>query len=581
MAKLRKRRFADAVWIPLRASQSEESRFDYGHAGYVETFFGAGSVAIPLSKRAEGDDLSWMDIGLIHYQGVVAGEKGYKPVHVYSNDDITELGTELVLEQDVGGNVPKVWHLNQDLVFALRLYREADTWVCPSEDFVDVVHLRRDQKGRPTLLEIRAEFLRDYLAARQMALRIASYRSHKAVLEDATHIKWPDEDQDVDGGRLSTRVIEIHEGGHPYGEAIAVFHASRTDVDPAEDVPEMGPPTNGNVESKSWEVRNKGRKLYHVEGEFWRDEWIEPAPSSPRVRGDEPSSTVSYVVDASGKRMSSAELDNEDIGRWLWFAPAVIPALVNRRAGSLIWHTLETGGVRASTDYSHTHFGINEKNLITVYAYDVAKLPQWQQRIWAGYNVSPDGKVSAELLASQAEAKPAKTKAPEALIPILREHLNEAFESRWGTPLFREHESTSDLLRSSHRFRAQDRAGLLALAKDLARLTADSIDVSPLHALAPLKKDEKRGSLRSLELALATMTSDREARQALSQLVGIYELRLGDAHLPGDKLNEAFRLAGVDVNAPPIQQGVQLLNALAQSFFAILKIIETQSTPTS
>jgi len=34
---------------------------------------------------------------------------------------------------------------------------------------------------------------------------------------------------------------------------------------------------------------------------------------------------------------------------------------------------------------------------------DIAYLPEWQQRIWSAFNVSPEGGVSDELLASQCE----------------------------------------------------------------------------------------------------------------------------------------------------------------------------------
>jgi hypothetical protein len=62
------------------------------------------------------------------------------------------------------------------------------------------------------------------------------------------------------------------------------------------------------------------------------------------------------------------------------------------------------------------HFGINSRGLVNVYAKDIALLPDWQQKIWAGYNIGPDGKVSEELLASQAEAQPADTQAPEVFL---------------------------------------------------------------------------------------------------------------------------------------------------------------------
>ncbi len=49
----------------------------------------------------------------------------------------------------------------------------------------------------------------------------------------------------------------------------------------------------------------------------------------------------------------------------------------------------------------------------------------------------------------------------------------------------------------------------------------------------------------------------------LTPLVGIYELRLGDAHLPSEKIAEAFALIGLDADAPPLAQGQQLLQIAA------------------
>jgi hypothetical protein len=51
--------------------------------------------------------------------------------------------------------------------------------------------------------------------------------------------------------------------------------------------------------------------------------------------------------------------------------------------------------------------------LITVYAKDLAYLPEWQQQIWAGFNISPEGGISKELYASQVKAVAPRTLAPK------------------------------------------------------------------------------------------------------------------------------------------------------------------------
>jgi hypothetical protein len=57
--------------------------------------------------------------------------------------------------------------------------------------------------------------------------------------------------------------------------------------------------------------------------------------------------------------------------------------------------------------------------LLNAYAKDVAFLPEWLQRVWAGFNVSPEGKVSAELFLAQGRGEPAGTQTPEPFFPLV------------------------------------------------------------------------------------------------------------------------------------------------------------------
>src|SRR5260221_13308422 len=115
-------------------------------------------------------------------------------------------------------------------------------------------------------------------------------------------------------------------------------------------------------------------------------------------------------MDAKGTRCSVDNL--EGTGRWLWFRPEVIMAISNRRGGGLLWYTRHTGGVKSSPG-SYLHFGVNALGRVNVYAEDIRYLSEWEQQIWAGFNASPEGGVSEELLAAQAEGRPADTHAPE------------------------------------------------------------------------------------------------------------------------------------------------------------------------
>lgn len=580
---LRRRPFQQATWIPLRAIEEFRKEKSFGDVGYLLDTFACGSLAIPLEHRDLGEKLDWSDIGIGHETRSYADEVGYKAADQYwlrwESRDAS--GVELVMRQGFGWH-HSIWHLNQDVVMALNLLREGDVWVRPDEGYLDVVRLHRDADGQPIKIEMRTEHLRDYLAARQMALRIAWYRDRDAVMRSADHIAWRGDPPSIEepSYRFNAHLHDLHEGsGMPFGGKSAVFTARRTDVYPDDDVPEFGPETNENVESESRTFGHQGNRVFRVEGEIWCEEWVEPAAKSVRVRGDDVPSGVSFVVDASGETQTADQLNDEDIGKYLWFRPEVIPDLLSRRGAEWRWYTRETGAIELTRGY-HVHFGVNRLGMVNAYAYDVARLPEWQRRIWQGFNVAPEGGVSAELLSAQMQVQPAETLAPEAHIARALDAVDAQFLSRFGVPLFRKHGFQNEISTSIHRFRALSEKGVFALAKDISRLIVEAIDTAELHKIAPPPKGGGgTGSMKSLERVLATIANPKEAREALTRLVGIYELRGADAHLPSAELDDAYSLAGIDKSARPLEQGLQMLLRTMQALAGLHSVLDP-SVPT-
>ena len=587
MKSIRKQRLENSVWVPLRQSAlNKEKDKQYGHEGYREEFCGVGSVLVPLSLREQGENLGWSEIGLMREQGPVVSGDIYQPTGFYQIGDGEDFGVEPVLVQNFLSDDLSIWHLNQDIVFALRLLPEGDKWLRPDEMSAEVIRVKRNDEGKPVLLEMKTEFLKDYLAARNMALRVSRYFQRVEIFENIVHLGGGQGvyEENDDKNRFQIHVMKIHEGGHPFGEEAAVFHWTRNDVDPDEDVPVMGPENDSNVEQTSWTKKFDGRALYRVAGEFWVDEWIEPAACSPRVRCDDLPSSCEFIINASGEKLNADALkvvfNDKDVGRWLWFRNEIIEAVSECPGSSLSWHTRDTGNITPCPGYS-VHFGLNELQLITVYGPDIARLPEWQKRFWVGYNVSPEGGVSKELLDSQVKANPAPTQAPEPYFATSLERLNAAAEHRWGDKLLREHSDVDKIMPKIHRFRARDRAGLFSLAKDIFRLTGDRLNIAMLHRVAPPPESGKRGSLKSLEHALATIATAGDARSALTPLIGVYELRLCDAHLASSRTNKALNMSAVDPNAHPIQQGFQLIQGIVLALQRIAKTLSADGRPTN
>jgi hypothetical protein len=222
-------------------------------------------------------------------------------------------------------------------------------------------------------------------------------------------------------------------------------------------------------------------------------------------------------------------------------------------------------------------FGVNQLGLVNVYAKDIAYMSLWQQKIWSGFNVAPDGGVSRELLASQAEGTPARSKAPEAFLLEGRDALNQAVLTATGVAAFRCDAKVNDIMASSHRFRALDRTGLLELAKDLSRVTADDIDAKQLQKVVPLEPGEKRGSLKSLERVIGKLTTERYAAEAMSALFAIYDLRVADAHLPSSTTDSDLERLDIDPKLPYVLQGRNMLIALVDALFIMARAVSRAS----
>jgi hypothetical protein len=270
--------------------------------------------------------------------------------------------------------------------------------------------------------------------------------------------------------------------------------------------------------------------------------------------------------------MASADLNNEDIGRWLWFRLNIVNELLSLRGFSLEWYTAQTGGIR-STSGNHIHFGINTSDLITVYAYDIARLTAWEQHIWAAQNIVPDGKVSNELLAAQVKAQPASTDAAEELLFKAMGMLEAGFLQELKTSLFSHCLEYPAAMHHISRFASKDQASLLRLAKELVRIFSDRLDVRELRKLSTHSNKEKLGSNKLLQSVLAQKVGADRAREVFGPIVGAYDMRVGDAHPTSSKIGDALKLAGIDDSKSFLRQGEQLISNFGQSIWWIGKLL--------
>lgn len=568
-----RRAFSNATWVPLRASVNDEQG-DFRSIGYISEYFGCGSAAFPSEHRELVEKhLGWSDIGIGHTVAPYAYKDGYyASIDQFQYNDKEPIGVNLVFEHPqpvVGG---KQWILNPDLVVALRLIKEGANWVRPEENFAVVARESFDENGEHRSIEIKREYLLDYLAARGLALRLSYYRQRveNVVSFESSHYAGLERHhEERDGGRYELLIRDIND---VFGGSWAMFRTWRTDVDEDEDAPVMGPETNENTDYESSQGYKGGYEGVQVEGEFWRDEWIDHQGVSKRVRGDADKNLPQFIVETDGARLASSDLNNEDVGRWLWFRPSIVNEFLDLRGFSLGWYTAETGHIKSTSGYS-IHFGINASDLITVYAYDIARLPVWEQHIWAAHNIVPDGKVSSELLDSQVKVKPASTRAAEELLFEVMAMLENGFRGVFNVPIFTHDLNRLEAMKQISRFASKDQASLLRLAKELVRIFSDRLDVRELRKLSTHSSKEKLGSNKLLEDVLAQKIGVETARKVFGPIVGAYDMRVGDAHPTSSKIGDALKLAGIDCGNSFLRQGEQLISSFGQSIYWIGKLL--------
>ncbi len=575
MHDLKRRKLNSSVWIPLRSAKEIRNTVRFGYVGYQEEFLGHGSIVAPIDKKGIAYKYGWNDIGINSFHRGRVADNVYEPSDIFQSESFNAIN--LVLNQHFNSYTDSdEWHLHQDLVVTLGLKREKDIWVCPSQGYIEAARMERNANNSPVLLEIRNQFLKDYLCARKCGLYITSFFSRDIICDDKSFLSWNEnsikEKDDKNNWEWECRTMEIHEGGHPFGQKIAISHVGRTDIDENDDIPDMTSfPSDENVKDEFWEKENKGKKLYRIIADLWKNEWIDPGKHSPIILGDNDPNEVFFIVNEEGSKKSGKSLIKG--GRWLWFKADVINALSKKRGGFLDWYSRDTGSVACSPDWG-VHFGVNELGLITVYAKDIGELPEWQQQIWAACNVPPEGGISKELHASQVHANPASTLAPEAFIEKGINDVNTVSQNQLGILIFRKHEATTEIVKSIHRFRTTSESELYSLAKDMARIITDDINTDTIQQIVKPSGKEKWGSLKSLEKLLAIKVGEEASRKILSPFVGVYELRHGDAHLPSSKIEDSFNLLQLERNKPLVTQAYQMLRSCVDSLYLIHRIIE-------
>jgi len=560
----------ERTWIPVRAEQYIIKEGQSGYNGYQEEYLGTVGIIIDSRDKHKALDIEWIDANSSSNAGWVNDNDDYILSGIFQHGMLKSLGNYLVLKQLFEDANNNVWHLDQDFILALKLIRQDDSWICPSEDSQEVARLERNKKGAPVLFEVRKEYLLDYLSARRKGLLLVTFRSRTQIQKEKPNLPFTNDNKikRMDWGKFSGTITEIHEGGFPKGEEIHVIKITPKKFNKDKDVPELTWPVENDFGVESYVKGSKEPNLFRVHSEAWINYWLEPGESSPRIRGDDVCSKIQFITDNDGRRTYCSELINSQ--KWLWFKSSVVNEILSRKDSFLEWYSENTGSV-GPNGTSGVHFGVNKIGLINVFAKDIAELDTWIQLLWVAHNVCPEGGVSDELIMAQVNLTPAKSIAPEESLINNIDALDKAFKNKFGSKLYVAHGEEESIKKRINRFQSSNNAGLYTLAKDIYRLVVERINTDTLKSI--LHPSEDLGSIKLLALLL-----DQESingRQLTSILVGLYDLRKLDAHLPSRDIESAYKLSGIDYNnTADIICGKKLIASVSKCLLSITKALK-------
>jgi hypothetical protein len=155
--------------------------------------------------------------------------------------------------------------------------------------------------------------------------------------------------------------------------------------------------------------------------------------------------------------------------------------------------------------------------------------------------------------------------------------MEEGFQKIYGIPLFTHDIDDAAAMQQVSRFTSKDQSTLLRLAKELVRVFSDRLNVRELRKISTHADKDKLGSNKLLQDVLAQKVGVEKARKIFAEIAGTYDMRLGDAHPTGSKIEDAIKLAGIDQSLSFLRQGEQLINNFGRAIWHTARLLFRES----
>jgi hypothetical protein len=363
---------------------------------------------------------------------------------------------------------------------------------------------------------VHRDYLRDYLAAKKVALVVAvvADRFANAAEDEDLELEIVKEASISENAWITTTLHSAQQS--PYGLAMG-----RSSL-------------HWNLAVLPYEHPKVARSYWSYFGDDANGTDMDPPPL--------------FTANPEGNRCA---LKDPGCPLYLYFRPEVLQKYLTVEGYGVAFH-MRTWGAAWGPGDSSIDVGVNSKGLLTALAPDIAKLSVRDQLHWAHHSSLPDGEVCSEMWETRMQQRPPHSPSVPEVIRTARSGLNDAIERRFGETLYVEVElDRRAVQRMSVGPLIKDIREVTELGKTLFAWVVESIDIASLRRAldaAGLAYDPGARQivlLRTLVAGVANI-NESDARSLTAPLSGLNELRTAAAHPLHSDFDAALTLFHID-----------------------------------
>jgi len=367
-------------------------------------------------------------------------------------------------------------------------------------------------------IRVHQSYLRDYLAARNMALVISVVcnRFANATDHEIQSVKQVEDYQIEPSTWITTEVRDWN----PQAVACGIYRTRsilwRTVV--------IEPFESPNINGTAWYTPNRLKKDL-------------PLPSG-------------FKVDSAGKIGTLQDANRLD---YLDFRPAVLQKFLTNEGYGVRFH-MKHWGVAWDPSGNTIDVGMNDEGVLNAFVHDLLKQRPEEQAHWASFSIPKTGHICYEMYQTRMKCDPPKSDSVPVILGTARESLNKSFMEKFGFNLFDSHKPNERQWQNlSVGPVTEDAFELFRLVKVIYKWLIETMNIKSLNKAID-NSDLVDPKWRQIKLIKVLLEKEQVKQDDISEICDsmklLNKLRIEDAHLLSSSDNKLAELIAGDEKYP-------------------------------